>query len=61
MYFTCIPSHPTLRQAEKKPKADPEGFFDDVYYDMPANLVEQKQQLFDHVKKYPDHYSMDDH
>jgi len=45
-----------MQQAEKKKAPDLGNLFSDVYSEMPPSLVEQHQQLREHLSKYPDHY-----
>lgn len=46
-----------MGNAEKRPKPSLECLFTDVYHDMPPHIIEQKDQLMQHVSKYPDRYS----
>eukprot|EP00924_Labyrinthula_sp_SR-Ha-C_P001663 augustus_masked-scaffold_18-processed-gene-5.12-mRNA-1 protein AED:0.02 eAED:0.02 QI:0/-1/0/1/-1/1/1/0/449 len=49
-----------VKTAEAKPK--PTGvdeLFNDVYKDMPLNLRKQRQELIEHLEKYPDEYRLD--
>lgn len=50
-------------KAEKVPKPDAFEVFDDVYGDkeLPWNLQEQKEELKDIMKKYPDYYNSTGH
>jgi 2-oxoisovalerate dehydrogenase E1 component alpha subunit len=43
--------------AEKRKKPSVEELFTDVYDELPPNLVEQRKELNDLMKKYPEHYS----
>ncbi|KAG2185137.1 hypothetical protein INT44_001927 [Umbelopsis vinacea] len=45
--------------AEKRKKPSVEELFTDVYDELPPNLVEQRQELADLIKKYPEHYTTD--
>lgn len=47
-----------LERAEAKPKPPLSELFTDIYHDKPPNVLEQEQQLHDHVTKYPDRYRM---
>jgi len=47
-----------LKEANGLQKPDIDTLFTEVYEHMPANLVEQRQQLKDHLKKYPDQYNL---
>lgn len=42
--------------AEKRKKPALENLFTDVYEDMPPNLLAQKQELEELIKKYPEYY-----
>jgi len=46
--------------AEKKSKPPIEGMFKDVYDVIPPHLIQQRDQMYAHVKKFPDHYSLED-
>jgi 2-oxoisovalerate dehydrogenase E1 component alpha subunit len=45
--------------AEKRKKPSVDELFTDVYDELPPNLVEQRKELADLMKKYPKHYSTD--
>mmetsp|Transcript_10917 Transcript_10917/g.15514 ORF Transcript_10917/g.15514 Transcript_10917/m.15514 type:complete len:442 (+) Transcript_10917:32-1357(+) len=45
-----------IKQAEAKAKPCLTTMFHDVYKNMPKNLIEQQENLFSHVKKYPETY-----
>ena len=45
-----------LTTAEKRPKSNYTELFQDVYKDMPPNLIKQRKELVEHMKKYPDEY-----
>mmetsp|Transcript_34960 Transcript_34960/g.73345 ORF Transcript_34960/g.73345 Transcript_34960/m.73345 type:complete len:151 (+) Transcript_34960:1629-2081(+) len=47
-----------LRTAERKPKPPLDDLFTDVYKDMPPSLQNQREQLMEHVSKYPDSYKL---
>jgi 2-oxoisovalerate dehydrogenase E1 component alpha subunit len=49
-----------LETAEKKPKPSLEELFTDVYKYKPWHLVQQENELKEHIEKYPDHYSTGD-
>ncbi|CAH0720268.1 unnamed protein product, partial [Brenthis ino] len=49
----------TMQDAEKKKKPHWKEMLEDVYYDMPPNLQKQTQQMEKHLKKYKEHYPMD--
>jgi hypothetical protein len=50
-----------LAQAEKSPRPPIDDLFTDVYDTPPPNLIEQRQELYDHLAKYPHDYPMDLH
>ncbi|KAI9304380.1 thiamine diphosphate-binding protein [Cunninghamella echinulata] len=43
----------------KKPKVD--ELFNDVYDELPPHLIQQKNELFQLMKKYPEYYNTDDY
>lgn len=45
-------------EAEKVKKLPPEELFNDVYAELPKNLQQQRQELKEHLKKYGDHYPL---
>ena len=45
-----------LTTAEKRPKSSYVELFQDVYKEMPPNLIKQRKELVEHMKKYPDEY-----
>jgi 2-oxoisovalerate dehydrogenase E1 component alpha subunit len=45
-----------MEQAERRPKPPLDGLFEDVYHEMPPNLIEQQKQLREHLAKYPNKY-----
>jgi len=46
-----------MRKAERKPKPPVEDLFTDVYKEMPPSLQAQRDQLLEHMAKYPDSYT----
>ncbi|KAI4337895.1 hypothetical protein L6164_016260 [Bauhinia variegata] len=48
-----------IQAAEKKQKPPLEDFFNDVYDQLPSNLVEQERQLRETIKKHPQEYPSD--
>jgi len=46
-----------IDNAEKKPMPGADQLFEDVYADKPRHLLKQEQSMFEHIQKYPDHYS----
>ncbi|XP_039755104.1 2-oxoisovalerate dehydrogenase subunit alpha, mitochondrial [Pararge aegeria] len=49
----------TMQEAEKKKKPHWKEMLEDVYYDMPPNLQKQMNEMEKHLKKYKEHYPMD--
>ena len=47
-----------LTTAEKRQKSGFAELFQDVYKDMPPNLIKQRAELIEHMNKYPDHYKI---
>jgi 2-oxoisovalerate dehydrogenase E1 component alpha subunit len=45
-----------MKKAERKPKPPLDGLFEDVFYEMPASLKVQQQELHAHIAKYPNQY-----
>lgn len=43
-----------LERAEKKGRPNIDGLFEDVYAQMPWHLVKQREELREHMEKYPD-------
>ncbi len=50
-----------LKKAEHEKKPPITELFTDVYDTVPKHLQEQKNQMFEHLNKYPDDYPMDNH
>nr|XP_018898175.1 PREDICTED: 2-oxoisovalerate dehydrogenase subunit alpha, mitochondrial [Bemisia tabaci] len=50
-----------VAEAEKKLKPEISELFTDVYYEMPDHLMEQSAYLADHLKKYGEHYPLDNY
>jgi 2-oxoisovalerate dehydrogenase E1 component alpha subunit len=48
-----------LETAEKRPKPSVEEMFNDVYSAKPKNLIHQEKELYEHLRKYPNHYTTD--
>jgi 2-oxoisovalerate dehydrogenase E1 component alpha subunit len=48
-----------LETAEKRPKPSIKEMFNDVYSDKPKNLIHQEKELYEHIRKYPNHYNID--
>jgi len=51
----------TLRESAELPKPGMDELFNDVYDKMTANLIEQKNELKEHLKKYRSHYENKGH
>ena len=51
----------TLESAESAPKPSVFDMFTDVYAEMPPHLREQRDQMMEHIKKYPEHYDLNEH
>lgn len=47
-----------LEAAEKLPKPPLTDLFTDVYDKLTPNLIEQQNELLNHLKKYPEHYNL---
>mmetsp|Transcript_909 Transcript_909/g.1206 ORF Transcript_909/g.1206 Transcript_909/m.1206 type:complete len:431 (+) Transcript_909:23-1315(+) len=50
-----------LETAEQRNKPPMQQLFEDVYFDKPAHLIKQENQLLDHIAKYPEHYGLGEH
>ncbi|KAL7555868.1 hypothetical protein ACA910_009947 [Epithemia clementina (nom. ined.)] len=46
-----------IEKAERRQKPHLESLFTDVYHKLPPHLLEQQDQLLQHVEKYPEKYS----
>ncbi|XP_013189502.1 2-oxoisovalerate dehydrogenase subunit alpha, mitochondrial [Amyelois transitella] len=51
----------TMQEAEKKKKPHWKEMLEDVYYDMPPRIQNQMKQMENHLKKYGEHYPLDQH
>lgn len=47
-----------LESAEGKAKPPIDDLFTDVYAELPAHILEQKEELLEHIQKYPEHYDL---
>ncbi|XP_039249417.2 2-oxoisovalerate dehydrogenase subunit alpha, mitochondrial-like [Styela clava] len=47
--------------SEKRLKPSPKHLFTDVYHDVPAHLQKQMNEMREHVKKYKEHYPLNNH
>lgn len=47
-----------LKNAVNEPYPPMEELFTDVYEEMTPNLIEQKDSLMEHLKKYGEHYNL---
>ncbi|KAA8494579.1 2-oxoisovalerate dehydrogenase subunit alpha, mitochondrial [Porphyridium purpureum] len=45
-----------IKAAEKEPDTHPMTLFDDVYHELPPSLVEQRKELYNHLRSYPHVY-----
>jgi len=50
-----------LKRSETHKKPPISALFTDVYDQLTPNLIEQKQELEEHLKKYGEHYPLDQH
>lgn len=50
-----------MEAAETADKPPSSEMFTDVYAQMPTHLREQRDEMMEHVKKYPEHYDLDQH
>nr|XP_033810856.1 2-oxoisovalerate dehydrogenase subunit alpha, mitochondrial [Geotrypetes seraphini] len=48
-----------FEQAERKLKPHPDNMFSDVYMEMPAHIMQQRESLWRHLKIYGEHYPLD--
>jgi 2-oxoisovalerate dehydrogenase E1 component alpha subunit len=48
-----------LKASSSLPKPSIDVMFDGVYDDLPNHILEQKEELRNHLRKYPDHYGLD--
>lgn len=48
-----------LKNATGELLPEVDSLFEDVYDKMPNSLIEQREQLRNHVKKYPDNYELE--
>jgi 2-oxoisovalerate dehydrogenase E1 component alpha subunit len=49
-----------LGRAEKEKKPAWNELFTDVYDELTPNLVEQKQELIQHIQRHNEHYQLDE-
>ena len=47
-----------LKTASELQKPEIDTLFEDVYNEMPAHLKDQREQLKQHLRKYPEHYNL---
>lgn len=50
-----------FKRAEGQPKPHPSTMFGDVYDTVPPRLHAQYEEMLQHVRKYPQHYSLEKH
>jgi 2-oxoisovalerate dehydrogenase E1 component alpha subunit len=48
----------SLKAANDLPKPSIDNLFTDVYDEMPDHILEQREQLRSHLKKYPSEYNL---
>lgn len=48
-----------LKNATNELLPEVDQLFEQVYDEMPQNLIEQRQELREHIRKYPDDYSLE--
>jgi len=48
-----------LKTSSDMPKPSIDVMFADVYKTLPTHISEQKEALRNHLKKYPDHYHLE--
>jgi 2-oxoisovalerate dehydrogenase E1 component alpha subunit len=48
-----------LKNATGELLPEVDNLFEDVYEKMPNNLLEQREELRNHLKKYPDEYELE--
>ncbi|CAI2370674.1 unnamed protein product [Moneuplotes crassus] len=48
-----------LKDATKEPFPHIDEMFNDVYYEMPQHLKEQREEMYEHLAKYGKHYNLD--
>ncbi|KAI6655485.1 2-oxoisovalerate dehydrogenase subunitmitochondrial-like [Oopsacas minuta] len=46
----------TLEKAERQPKPGLDSLFTDVYDKIPSNLIDQRNEITNHIRKYPNEY-----
>ncbi|KAL0879857.1 hypothetical protein ABMA27_002390 [Loxostege sticticalis] len=51
----------TMQEAEKKKRPHWREMLEDVYCEMPPRIQKQMQQMEDHLKKYNEHYPLNQH
>ncbi|XP_030028313.2 2-oxoisovalerate dehydrogenase subunit alpha, mitochondrial isoform X2 [Manduca sexta] len=49
----------TMQEAEKKKRPNWREMLEDVYHDMPPRIHKQMQEMEQHLKKYSEHYPLD--
>jgi 2-oxoisovalerate dehydrogenase E1 component alpha subunit len=48
----------SLKAANALPKPEIDVMFTDVYENMPQHIIDQKEELRAHLRKYPDQYNL---
>lgn len=51
----------SLQRARKEPKPCVDELFNDVYDQLPPRLLRQRQQMWEVVNKYKEHYPLSDY
>lgn len=50
----------SLKEATNEPYSSIDELFNDVYKEIPQHIKEQKQELFDHLSQYGEHYKLNE-
>lgn len=50
-----------MQTAENKPKPAMDQVFEDVYQKKEPHLIQQEQEMLEHIAKYPEHYANNGH
>ena len=59
----CLEDYPVqvveaMKRAEQLKKPDLDSLFEDVYKEVPPHLLRQKQQISEHIQRYPKHFPL---
>lgn len=49
-----------LKEATAEPYPPIDEMFNDVYYEMPKHLKEQREEMYHHLEKYGEHYNLNE-